>query len=496
MYRRLVSLGVLLLVLSQQCFAAGYYFNYDVQCQKAYQYYMSLQFAQGNEAIRQEMVSNPYNLTATYIADYADCLQLLLNGNKKDYEQLRGHFDKRLEILERGDPSSPWYKFLQGGLYMHWAFVYVRMGEKFNAATTFRRSFLLLKENQKKFPDFEYNNILFGLEETVVGTLPDDYSWIASVFGMKGSVVKGVAKLEGFLNKHNQQDPLYADAVIFYTYLKFYLLSKQEDVWRYVNAVNFPAQNNLLFSYIKTDIALNYRKNDAALQSARYMQGLPGYNQFPVFEYQAGNAMLHKLDPAAINYYRHFLSVYNGGFFIKDAWQKLAYSYYISGDMAKAKECKEKIMQNGGTDVDGDKQAQRFAKGDSWPNTVLLQARLLLDGGYHTQALAKLIAQGENSFPNTQDKAEYNYRVGKAYDDQGEDDKAIQYYKRAIAIGKDRKEQFAARASLQIGLIYETRHNPTAAVASFKACLDMPVQDFKNSIRQQAKAGINRITGE
>ena len=81
------------------------------------------------------------------------------------------------------------------------------MGENFKAATTFRKSYLLLKENKKLFPDFDYNDIFLGVEEAVVGTVPDDYRWIATVFGMKGDVKRGVAKV---------------DASVSYTHLDVY----------------------------------------------------------------------------------------------------------------------------------------------------------------------------------------------------------------------------------------------------------------------------------
>lgn len=495
MRRSFILLILTLILCSSQSFAANYYFSYNDKCMQAYQYYIALQFDKGNEVIRQQMLADPYNLTATYIADYADCLQLLLNGSKSDYEQLQKHLDARLDLLRRGDDSSPWYRLLQGGIYMHWAFVYVRMGEKFSAATTFRKSFLLLKENQRRFPGFDYNDILFGLEEAVVGTLPEDYSWIASIFGMKGNVNRGVGRLESFLRRHTPQDALYADAAIFYVYTKFYLQSKQEETWRFLNSDAYPATGNLLLSYVKTDLSLNYRKGDAALQTIRQMQGLPEYNKFPIFEYQAGNALLHKLDHDAVDYFRHFLSVYKGGIFVKDALQKLALSYYLMGDMAKAREYRAQIPAQGSTNVDADRQAQRFAREGSWPNASLLQAKLLLDGGYYPQALARLNAQAEASLATVNERAEYNYRLGKAYDDMGEDQKADMYYKKAISIARNDKGQFAARASLQLGLMYESRKNTTAALAFFRDCLNMPVQDFRNSIRQQAKAGINRLGG-
>src|SRR4051812_3509123 len=82
---------------------AAYVYNYSPRCNRAYQHYMALHLDEGTAELVQEIKDNPYNLMATYLADYHDCLLLLFNGDKTDYEQRRGHMDSRLNILDRGD---------------------------------------------------------------------------------------------------------------------------------------------------------------------------------------------------------------------------------------------------------------------------------------------------------------------------------------------------------------------------------------------------------
>ena len=101
--RRCLQLICLSLLLSCRAFATGYVFDYSSNCSKAYQYYISLHMAQGSAMIMQEIKANPYNLMATYVADYEDCLVLLLNGDKADYDQRKAHFEERLDIMEKGD---------------------------------------------------------------------------------------------------------------------------------------------------------------------------------------------------------------------------------------------------------------------------------------------------------------------------------------------------------------------------------------------------------
>lgn len=456
---------------------------------------MALRFSEGNSTILAEMRAHPQNLMAVYIANYADCMLLLFNGDPKDYEKYYSHLDKRQKLLSLGSESSPWYRLTKASLYMQWALIHIRMGENFKAATTFRKSYVLLKENKKLFPSFDYNDIFLGVEEAVVGTVPDDYKWIASIFGMKGDVKKGVGKLEGFVRKHNQQEPLYYDALLFYTYLKFYLMSHQEDVWKLVSSEIFPTNNNLLFSFVKANLALNFRKAEVAQTTLAYMQQIPGYYSIPAFDYEMGNALAHRADKDALSYYKRFLANYKGNLFVKDAYYKMACIYYADGAGKEAERCKQQIKNVGSTDVDADRRAQRFAGELIWPNIILLKANWLIDGGYYNKALTQLAQYKEADFVSVPDKAEYNLRMGRIYDELGDDTKALAYYNRAIQVGKDRKEYFAARASLQTAFIYEKQNKEQQALYYFNQCLNLPVQDYKNAIKQQAKAGINRMNG-
>lgn len=493
--RYLLTILSLFFFYAQTSSAFTYQYNYSPLCQKAYGHFMALEFAQGNAAIKAELKADPGNLMAVYIANYADCMLLLFNGDEQDYDKYIHHLAQRSAMFDKGSKNTPWYRLCKAGLYMQWAFVHVRMGENLKAATNFRKSYMLLKENKKLYPSFEYNDIFFGLEEAVVGTVPDDYKWIASVFGLKGDVKKGIAKINRFVAGHTVADPLYYDALIYQAYLRFYLVSQQELVWQLVNSNVFPAQNNLLFSFVKANIAINYRKADAALETITHMRTLPGYKYIPAFEYEYGSALYYKADAACVPVLQGFVQSYKGRLFVKDALHKIAHIYYLKGDMSAAKRYRAMISTEGNTQVDADKRAKRFAETTEWPAAELLKATMLIDGGYYNEAMRQLQQYSEASFASISDKAAYNLRLGRAYDETGQDDKAIQCYARAIAIGKDGKEYFAARAALQTGFIYEQRGQVQQAITSYRQCLEMPVQDYRNAIRQQAKAGINRLGG-
>lgn len=439
-------------------------------------------------------MADPYNLMATYLSDYDDCLLLLFNGNKIDYEQLKHHQNERLALIERGDDQSPWHRLCKAGVYMHWAFVNIRFNENFKAATNFRKSYLLLKENKRLFPNFDYNDMFLGIEEAAVGAMPDNYKWIASVFGMRGNVKAGVLKVKTFINKHNSNDPFYKEAIIYYAYLNYYILSDKELAWQTVCSSNFDTDNNLVNCFVKSNIALNYRKADAAISILKSAEGISGYSSYPIFDYEYAYALLHKQDVDAIKRFNSFLKTYKGRIFVKDSWQKLAYSYYLHDNEKMAAFCRGKILTEGNAITDSDKQAVRFAEHNQWPNKTLLQAQLLIDGGYYKQAFNILTKVEIADFSTIPHKLEYYFRLARTHDELGKKATAISYYNIAIEMGRNRQEQFAARSALQLGFLYEQEHKNTLALSMYNLALSMKDHDFKNSIDQQAKAGINRLS--
>lgn len=485
---------LLLFLTTENVVAKTYHYQYTANCAAAYQYYMALQPENGRAMLKKELISDPYNLMATYIGDYEDCLHLLFNGNPADYAQLKNHQSARLNLLERGDKNSPWYRLCKAGVYMHWAFVSIRFNENFKAATNFRKSYLLLKENKRLFPSFEYNDIFLGIEEASAGAIPDNYKWIASIFGVSGNIEAGANKLKRFLYNHDAAAPLYNEAMIYYAYMGYYLLSDKELAWRTVSGSKFETEDNLLNSFVKCNIALNYRKAGEAINTLKQAQGINGYNRYPIFEYEYGYALLHKQDDDAIKHFNNFLKEYKGVLFVKDTWQKLSYAYYLNGDMKNANYCKSKISVSGSQNTDADKQAMRFAQQQSWPHKVLLQVQLLTDGGYFKEAYSLLSKTPQNAYTTVTHKLEYHFRVARVYDELGNDDNAVSNYNAAIRIGKNRQEQFAARSALHLGFLYEKMNRPDSALKMYHLALSMEDHDFKNSIDQQAKAGVSRLS--
>lgn len=455
---------------------------------------MSLQQSAAEATLKEELSANPNNLIPFYLADYGDCLQLLFNGDNADFDRMKGRQDERLGQVEKGDENSPWYRFCKAIIYLHWALVDLRFGDNFKAANKFRKSYGLLKENRQKFPRFEENKIFLGLEQAVAGAVPDNYKWIASVFGVKGDINKGVSEIVAYLNAHpDGQGAMSEEAIIYYTYLRFYLLSQPEMAWNYINTAPFAEQDNLMHAFIKSNLALNYRKADVAFKILKNATGIKGYTLFPIMDYELAEALLLKLDFSCVAIYERFIKNYKGKQFVKDTWQKMAWAAYLQNNISRSGFCVQQIKKSGNTATDADKQAQRFAENGTWPMRELLEIRLLIDGGYYKNALGKMQMINKATLVTIPNKLEYNFRYGRIFEELGNSDKAILFYKATIEEGRQRTEYFAARAALQMALMLEHAGKKNEAVAGFKDCLSMRNHDFQSSIDQQAKAGLNRL---
>jgi tetratricopeptide (TPR) repeat protein len=306
-----------------------------------------------------------------------------------------------------------------------------------------------------------------------------------------------MGRLNNFLQRNDEWSVLFRDeAIFYYCYLKFYIENDKEGVFQFIDKQQLDVVNHHLFAYLAANLHINNQQAEKAEQIITGRNNSPGYLSMPVWDMEMGYAKLHHLDPSAAQYFERFLATFKGKFYVKDVLQKLSWYYYLQGDETKATAYRLKILQSGSTDTEADKQAQKEATTQEWPNKLLLQARLLNDGGYYRQALALLQGKNINSFSLPEEKLEFAYRAGRLYDDMGNDSLAIVFYKEAIGLGENRKEYFAARAALQTGFICEQRGEKSAAIQWFQRCLNMEDHDFKNSLDQRAKAGIARCKNE
>jgi hypothetical protein len=472
-------------------------FDFNTNCRLAYNNIIQLKLSTGQQLLDAEKKQHPDNLIPYFLENYIDFFILFFNEDPAEYRKRKNNLDQRLEKLSEGPDSSPFYLFTKSIVHFQWAAVRIKFGYNWDAGWEFRRSFLQVKENEASFPDFYPNQLYRGAMQVAAGTIPDGYRWLSNLLGIKGTIRDGMSKLSGFLERGDEWSKLFHnEAIFYYCYLKYYVENDREGVFRFLSGQRPDLVNNHLFTYLVANLSINNHQSENAKQviAARNMSG--EYLQTSIWDLEMGYAKLNHQEPDAHIYFERFIANFRGKFYVKDALQKLSWHYYLQDNMALAHKYRALILHKGALETEADKQAEKEAKTKKWPNKLLLQARLLNDGGYHREALRLLHGKKHTDFPDAADQTEFSYRVARLYDDLGVHDEALYFYRQTIQLGESRKEYYAARSALHIGNIMEDRNDKNAAIHWYQRCMKMKDHDYKNSLDQRAKAGIARCKGE
>jgi hypothetical protein len=494
--RMRIFLAILLFSISFSVNARQKAYDFNTRCQQAYDAIMQLRIDDGKALLEAEKREHPDNLIPYFLDNYADFFPLFFNEDPAVYAAKKGQRATRLAKMEEGPESSPYYLYTQAAIKFQWAMVRIKFGERWDAGWEIRKAYMTLKDNQRKFPQFLPNNMLLGAMQTVFGTIPDGYKWVSNVLGMKGSIKQGMQNLQSFIDSSAPLAQLFKpEAYYYYCYLKLTMENKPEELWQFIQRRQLDTRNNYLFAIMVANLALNNQKAVMGIKVLTERNDSAHYEDIVYHNYLMGLLKLSRMDDDAHVYLERFVNNFKGRFYLKQGLQRLSWYYYLHGNMDAANRYRAMILTRGSTDTDEDKQALKEAKTGKWPNAVLLKARLLSDGGFFNEALKQLQTKKAADFGLIEEKLEYAYRLGRIYDEMEVDDKAIAMYEATIKAGANRPEYFAARAALQMGYIYERRNDKAKALQCFQSCLDMQGHDYKNSLDQRAKAGIQRVNG-
>ncbi len=490
--KKLIVLGCL--VLSFGTLNAQLQYNWNDRTQSIYESITHLRIPEARKWIAADKKYNPNNLVYPLLESYAEFYQLFLNENTAEYNQLYPHFKERIALFESGPKQSPYYLYSLGLAHLHKSLIAIRFDKNWEAALDFRKAYLLFKENKSKYPKFSPNDVYLGIMTTVIGTIPKGYQWMASVLGMTGRISDGNAMVLKYITSNDEYSQRARNEALFvYPYLIMNFEGNTKKTFDFLEKNNYDFKTNQMHAYMATNMYLNHQQSAKALNIVTQMNDDEAYLSLPFWQLELGYANLNelKLDKAQ-KAFTDFIASFKGNFYIKDAYERLSWIAYMQGDMKKANAYRANVLKQGNQITDADKQAFENAKNGSWPNSLLLKARLLSDGGYQAQAVNILAGKTSNDFTSESDKTEFAYRLGRIYDLMGQDELAIKFYKSAIEKGANLSDYFSARAALQIGLIYETKGNPQKAIEYFNTCIEMKNHAFKNSLDQKAKSGIQR----
>lgn len=471
-------------------------FVFSPGIEEVYKEIMDLRWQKAESALKILEKKEPNNLLVLYLYNYLDFFQLFIEENKAEFKLRKKNRDFRLDRIKNGEASSPYNLYIQADIRLQWALLKLKFEEYIGAFSDISAAHRLLKSNLEKFPEFHLTYKNLGILHSLVGTVPDNYKWgVKLLSGLEGDVDQGTLELKKSMDYADEYCPLlYSETVVIYTYQLLHLQNRPEAAWSFIfdQKVLNPAKSPL-HCFVMANIAMRSDRNDDAIDILTGLVKNKEQHPFPYLEFMLGQAKLRKLDTQAAQHYRHYLRDFKGRNFIKEAYQKLAWSEILNGNPEGYQRYMKLCLEQGYKMAGNDKNAMKEAERATIPNSSLLKARLLFDGGYYMQAKRILEKTGISTFSTKEHQLEYTYRMGRILDGLKELEAGINFYEQTIEMGENEPYFYACNAALQLGLLYEKKKNKDLAAKYFKKCLSIKPEEYGVTLHQKAKAGLMRI---
>jgi len=486
---RIITL--LCVFISSSVFAS---FQMNENMKKTYTHIINLEFDQANELLRSEQKDNPTNKIIILQENYIDFLTIIIGEDEAFFITAKDKKSDRINFLQAGDESSPYYLYAQAEVHLQWAFARLKFEEYLMAAFEIQKAYSLLEENQEIFPDFKLNKKGLGLLHTLVGAIPNQYQWALSLAGMEGSVASGLGELKALLQ--DEQMELYRNEILFLAAFLQMNLTNDEVAYKQLLAdIGYGYSDSFLLNFAAARLTHALGKNDLTLNILENRPANQGKYPFYYLDYLEGMSFFYKLNfEKSKQCFNHFLSNFKGNNYIKSAYHKLALIAFLQGKTEKKLSYFEQVKSEGSSVIDEDKVALKDAKEKYTTHSRLLSTRLLYDGGYYQAALKEIqrfkILKEYSGFYD-----EYWYRLARIQSKLDYDiNEIIAHYQKAFDLGKASSNYFAPMSALQIAFIYEKKKEYANAKIYFEKCLSLSNFDYERGIRQKAKAGISRIS--
>lgn len=402
--------------------------------------------------------------------------------------------------LSSGKKNSPFFNYCLAHLYLQRGLLGLKHQNYIHAGIDIRKASKLLEENYMKFPDFVVQYKELGMLNCFIGNIPEQFIWLTKLAGINGDIVTGEKRLLEILKlsfSTKEYAFLQLETLLYYSAFVTMLTNDQErseDVLRYFTLVRQEYQNSPVYLYVCANIYSHLGKNDKALQVVSAYNPTETDIPFVYLDYLRGLYLLQKGSPHAKKFFLRFAGNFKGIHNIRSAYHKLAWCWLIEENYDQYN-LYISIAKNSGVAVnDADKQALAEAIKCKTPHPVLLKSRLLSDGGYYEKALDELSTLDSVKICEHHIYCvEYHYRKARILHLKNNVHESVDLYKKVIEMGRQDTEYFAANSALILASMYEDKNDITNAKYYYSMCLTLPFEEYRNSIQQKAKAGLNRL---
>ncbi len=488
------TLLLLLTFLHFYCLAT---FDMNRNMQNSYSKIINLQFNEGYKFIELERESNPNNGLIHLNENYKDFLTIIIGESKQEFDSLYRNKKKRLIAISKCDRNSPYYLYAQAEINLQWAFARIKFQEYFLAAYEIQKAYFLLKENKEKYPEFYLNNKGIGLLNCIIGSVPNKFKWIVNLIGIDGDIESGINTLHDFLiiTEKVEKYRIYNTELLFLiSFLEMNLTIERSYMQRTLDSIEKRYKEHILLNFAAARLSsrLGYNKNTIQILESR--PDIEGQYNFWYLDYLLGMSKLYQLDQSAKDNFLSFINNHKGENYIKSAYQKLAWISFLQGDSKKMSFYFTQATLHGKSFLDEDIKAQKDAQRQHIAHPLLLEARLLYDGGYYEHSLNRIQKIQLDDLSNIHNLLEYWYRLARIQQKKMEPSKKIiDTFTKVVSINQNSDAYYTPMSVLQIAFEYERLNDKAKAKYYYQKCLEFKNFDYERGIHQKAKVGLSRL---
>ena len=476
------------------CLKAAPRYELTSGIEDVYQLVWEMDYEGAKSAVANVKSEDPSNLLIHLVEDYIDFTRIFLADDMEGYEQYRDDVEKRLSMIKASGAISPYYYYSQAEIYIHWSLVRAKKGETIRAGWDINRAYKLLKKSKEKYPDFKHVDKSLSVIHALMGSIKGFRKTFIKLFtSLDGSIEQGIEEIEELYNWDRSNQSMWSDEIAAVQSLMLGHIQKDWDgALKVLEGVSDEKTNSPIGKYLIASTAYRAGQNDRSI-ALLMNEEQGGFHTFPQLNFLTANALLYKGDQQAVEYYKKFIDETKGQNYLKSAHQKLAWCSLIFSDSQEDyKRWMTTIPQLGALMIGEDQQAHHAALSDVVPNKVLLQARLLYDGGYDKEAL-QAIELFEERTNSSADKLEFVYRRARIHQRLGDVDQAIASYRQAINIGSKEKRYYACNSAVQLAQIYFKKGDIIQTKYYVDQALNMKPSERRDDLHHEAELIRDRI---
>lgn len=435
-----------------------------------------------------------------HLADYQHFLKAFINEQDDSYDYGIDKRDRYLEHWQSLYEGYPEKGYFVGDSYLRWAMLQLKMNQRFKAALALNKAYRNLKKTVEQYPDYLPAKANLGVLEIFIGSVPEQYRWVMELLNFEGSIESGNAKIDEVLRKADANPEvswMKLPVLFMRSFIDINLTGKPNDLaMTHLSEMHekgtLARQPFMIFLY--AGMLQKQQENEQALKVLSLYDADNQEIPFYYLYYMKGLSQLYALDRKCLVSFNKYLNNFRGKHYIKSAYQKKAWYYLLQRDTLSYKQNMQDVLDYGHDLTGADEQAMDEAEHAVIPPVALLKGRLLFDGGYYSEALEALSSGFEPE--SAEQLTEFYYRKGRIFHETDMLAKALDYYNKAYASGKNLETYYAANAMLLSGRILNAQGNQKAAANSFEKCLELSGFQYQYAIHQKARAGLAETENE